>query len=67
MCTLEDFKFNQPSTQEIIVFTSTALVGKHSVMNKQECGGLIGVCVWITLHQIILSEEVIQLQLGDQF
>lgn len=56
-------------TQEIIVLTGTAIVCKHSVTSKQEGRGLIGVCVgvWITLLQLILAEEPIQLQLGERF
>lgn len=65
MCTLEDFKVHQGGTQEIIVFTATAMACKQGVTSKQEGGGLIGVCVgvWITPLQLIAAEESIQLHL----
>lgn len=60
---------HQAGTQEIIVFTATAMVCKQVVTSKQEGGGLIGVClgVWISVCQLSPAEEPLQLQLGDYF
>lgn len=52
LCTSEDLKFHQGGTQETIVFTTAAMMCKHSVMSKQQGEGLSGVCVgvWDKLH-----------------
>lgn len=69
MCTQEDFKFIQASTQEIILFTAAAMLCKQIVTSKQEEGGLIGVChaFWITVPQLVPVKEDIQPQQRDHF
>lgn len=69
MCTSEDFKSILAGTQEIILFTTAAMLCKQVVTSKQEEGGMIGVChvVWITDPRLIPEEELIQLQRGDHF
>lgn len=75
MCTLQDFKSHQVGSQEIIVFTTTAMTCKYSVMSKQVGGRLTSVCavVWITLYIkswqyfLLLVPAEIQLRLRDHF
>lgn len=67
VCTVEDFRHHRAATQEVIVFTATALTCKLFVTSKQEEAGLIGVCVGVWILKLVHADEPMQLQHGEYF